>query len=236
MFNKIVHFTIFSVSIIAGLYCSTLFAQEEKQETVSKQNNRSQVRDVELSTPEQRLTYAVIQDNTIEKFAEIEKLIIDLQDGNTRPIPTFSEHELDYLTAIYLFCSLQSGSCPLVLDALLEADLIYAAQNGSSECPALTQFWKLWVANSMERRFEHGLKVGAFNTADQFKRQERPKYIRCSDTVGKQLENAGPSQNFFRKRYSTSAKPLENISKTRGLLEEAKEKIPNIYARIGRRR
>jgi len=195
-----------------------------------------QVRDVELSQPEQRLTYRVVQDNTIEKFAAIEKLVIALKDGSTEPVPTFTDHEIDYLTAIYLFCTLQNGTCPLVLDALLEADLIHAVQNNVNECPNLTQFWRHWVRGEMERRFEYDLKVGHFNAAEQFKREQRPKYIRCADTITELREENGSAQEFFRKRYSVSAKPLENISRTRALLEQAKERIPNIFGRVGVRR
>jgi len=195
-----------------------------------------QVRDVELSQPEQRLTYRVVQDNTIEKFATIEKLVIALKDGSTDPVPTFNDHEIDYLTAIYLFCSLQNGTCPLVLDALLEADLIHAVQNNVNECPNLTQFWRHWVRGEMERRFEYDLKVGHFNAAEQFKREQRPQYIRCADTITGLREDIGSPQEFFRKRYSVSAKPLENISRTRALLEQAKERIPNVFGRVGVRR
>ena len=178
---------------------------------------------------QKRVPYKTLQRNVIEYFSKLESSIVTSNQEDTAALRTLKKNELDFLAALYLHCSLQKGACPVILDAVLESDVFNSATANESACPNMTGFWKAWVAADMERRLDHGLKVGNIGKATSFKKKERPAYIKCKKTISEVVEKAGTGSAVLGSRYSSAGKPLKNLKAFNRYLTLVEQKIPNIF-------
>ena len=125
-------------------------------------NRQDQTGEIALEAEQEVSPYKKNQDTTIAKFKLLDQAVQQLAKGALTSAEDFKEAELSYLTAVYLHCSIQNGTCPEIPEALLELDLIKAQQSGKVECTNSLAFWNLWLKNDMENRHKYEVKTGYF--------------------------------------------------------------------------
>ena len=144
-----------------------------------------------------------------------------------------------HLNALYLYCSVKKGTCPDVLDTVLELDIIQSQLEGNAECSHMKHFWKTWIANDMQRRHQFQVKTGFLKDTEDFKKTTLPRYLRCSQTVAEELKSTkktATTVEFFTNRYYLPSVPRQAITNTLGLLEEAKKNNINLLFVTGTKR
>lgn len=151
----------------------------------------------------------------------------------TTPIPQPDERAIDYYAVSYLFCTARLGTCPQMLNALLEIDLINAKITNNIECPLLTKFWQVWLKGGYEERQKYLVQTSHMKEYGDFNSKERPRYIQCKDTVATEVKNSSNVDSTFWTRYATNAIGLKNIEKALTLLEFIKSKVGDPYTALG---
>lgn len=173
-------------------------------------------------------TYSVNQEEAIRYFKSFEAAIPQIGSGASVNMPKLSDGALLYLTGAYLYCSVNNGVCPFILDAILESDIVASAASGTSGCPSMTQFWKIWLANDMEQRHKYLVKTGHLHTTSDFRAKVRPKYLKCKETVAAELAK-GP----LSKRYQSEGNAARAITTTAQYLAGLPEAVPNVFVATG---
>ena len=183
-------------------------------------------------------TFGTLQDSTIEYFKHLNDAVRLAAKGTVpAPIPTPDVNHFTYLNAAYLYCSVQNGVCPTVLDALLEVDVINSRLAKQAQCPALSGFWTQWVKTDMEARSQYQVKTGFLAETQDFRQKDRPKYIKCQATV--QTEMSDPiaaslsDSDYFTRRYSGDSQHTKSVATMVELLTELKAKVPNVIDEAG---
>jgi len=173
-------------------------------------------------------SYESQQDKSIEFLKKIQSIAAA---GGSGSVAMPEESILSYLNVAYLYCSVTQGTCPQILDSVLEADVINARSKGAAAgCPIMTSFWKLYIRNDMEQRHNHFVKTGFLSLTDDFKRKERPTYIKCKDTITSIL--ADPEKAT---RYKNNSATVTSLHKAVRMAEELKVKVPNLFISLGAR-
>lgn len=173
------------------------------------------------------------QNDTIEYFTRTHKALDTLSAGGQATVEQLSDSMVSHLNAVYLYCTIKQGACPLVLDAILETDIAISKLGGTLDCPNLTKFWRAWLRDDYENRQQFLVKTGYLQTTAEFTTQQRPKYVQCKPTVAGVVQGSGPHASFFRERFAAGAAPRVNFEKTLRLLNALKE-IPNLLADLER--
>ena len=214
MMKKIVTFSIFL------LLPFTVFAESSEAK---------QIGDISIQLGEKKgNTYEDFQTEVLGYF---KKLSEDISADVKNP-GALSDGAMNYLTAAYLYCTLQSGTCILPLEGLLESDLIESKLSGKVECPRLSKFWKLWIGNDMEKRQGILGKTAFMNATSQFTKDTRPQFLKCKETITSEFDkDKSDAKSFFGARYS-DGKKKERFQKLAELIELIKNKIPNLFAEL----
>lgn len=184
--------------------------------------------DLEDTTSIRRDPYAVSQDAAIAFFDDFAQKVDLLKNKSPVTIEPLSEAALNHLANVYLYCTVRSGVCPLVLDAILESDIVNAKNGSTSICPNMERFWKVWVKNDMERRQNFLVRTANLSVTSEFTRNKRPRYLKCRETVQIEISQDVPNTDFFVARYAETGGPNEQVKKLAALLTELKTKVPNI--------
>ncbi len=199
----------------------TLAAPEES----SRQVGEIQLEDTETT---RRDPYAVAQDSAIEFFNDFAAKVDTLKNRGAAPLSPLSDAALNHLANVYLYCTVRSGTCPLVLDAIIESDIVNAKNGSASICPNMERFWKIWVKNDMEKRQNFLVRTANLSATSDFTRNERPRYLKCRETVQIEIGESSPGAEYFAKRYAGTGGPNDKVKKLAVLLTELKTKVPNI--------
>ena len=171
-------------------------------------------------------SYETQQEKAIGFIKKVQSIAI--AGGGTIAAP--DESVLSYLNVAYLYCSITQGTCPQILDNVLEADVMNSKAAGSVSCPIMTNFWKLYIKSDMEQRHSHYVRTGYLSTTEDFKKRVRPAYIKCKETISQIL--AAPD---FSQRYKAGSQIQTSIQKSVRITEELKEKVPNLFTALGAR-
>lgn len=172
--------------------------------------------------------YTVEQDAAIAFFDDFARKVDTLKGKGAAPLEPLSDAALNHLTRVYLYCTVRSGTCPFVLDAILEVDIVNAKNGSASICPTMERFWKTWVKNDMEKRQNFLVRTANLTATSDFSRNQRPRYLKCRETVQIEIGSSSPSGEFFAARYAGAGGPNEQVKKVATLLTELKTKVPNI--------
>lgn len=188
---------------------------------------------IEDSGP-QRDSYADIQRGAIEYFRKLASTTAQLSQGAvSASVPAMDDNTLTYLNAMYLYCAVNYGECPLLLDGILETDIINSRVAKKAECPNMTRFWKLWVKSDMEARHKYMVRTGYLKVTSDFNEQKRPAYLKCQETVSKAIAGQDSNEAFFKERYRADSAHALIAARNVKLLEEISAKVPNIFAAVG---
>lgn len=178
-------------------------------------------------------SYSATQDQVLSFFQGLATSMRNAANGKIpTPIPLLNENALTYLNSAYLYCSVNNGTCPAMLDALLEAEIINAKLGNKAECPNLKQFWRLWLKNQMEERHNFAVKTVFLNTTNEFKRSKRPRYIKCEATVASEIADQGSNLEYFKRRYSPGSAQMVAVEQTLETLEQIRRDIPDIFTAV----
>lgn len=184
---------------------------------------------LEDTATRKRNPYQAGQDGAIEFMNGLSTAAVELSAGRAAAPASPSDGALDHLASVYLFCTIRAGTCPWILDAVLEADIMSAKTSNTAGCPTMERFWKAWMRNDMEKRQKFLVRTSNLTVTSEFTQHERPRYIKCRDTVAETLRDSPAVRDFFSKRYAASDGPQTKIARTTKLLTDLKAKVPNIY-------
>lgn len=136
------------------------------------------------------------------------------------------DRALSWLATLYLYCSVQRGSCPLVLDAILEIDIAQASP-AEATCPTMKRFWKQWIDLDLEKRQSFLMKTGGIQTAAEFSRSVRPTYIKCEERVADAMTESR------RDRYQAGGAAAKRNDTMLAYIDRISSTIPNLYSEMG---
>ncbi|RIL03051.1 MAG: hypothetical protein DCC75_13085 [Proteobacteria bacterium] len=220
----------------AVLTCCFLasFLVTDCQAQPQKEKRQSQFGEIELEGyDEGKSRHSTNQDQAIEYFNKLSAISDGLAQGSISAPESMNEDILFYLTGVYLYCAVNSGTCPLILDAMAEAETIRSVVSGSVECSGLKKFWKLWVKNGMEDRHKYLVKTAYMRAHNDFNAKERPKYIKCDDLIKGRMAGMSSKEAFLKQRYAPGSAAKESITKVAQLLEQIKAKRINVFVATG---
>ena len=162
-----------------------------------------------------------IETSTVSKdpFKATQDRVID--QIKTSSLANVSQSDFLYLNSAYLYCTINKGTCPEILDALLYADFTTSKQQNKANCPILESFWKQWIENQFEQRQNYLGKIAFFSQTNEFNSKKRNGYIKCRETIAQMLtEQAQPPSS-------------EANAKAAAILEQIKATVPNVIDAIG---
>jgi hypothetical protein len=211
----------------------SLIGPDKASADAPKGKQQGTIGGINLEGEEDENTFQKVQSRTIVKVEKLLKKTSLLSEGQELDFEPFDDYEIKHIGAVYLYCTIRTGECPFILQALLEADLIHSTYVKEVLCENLKALWGKWVSSDMERRVGHKLGVGQFSKYQNFKKNIRPKYTACKNTIKKIQGEHEDSATLFISRYGESSKKVSTVRKTLKLLKAIKKKIPNIFYKVG---
>lgn len=164
-----------------------------------------------------------------EAKAFVEQLLKSAEASAPSAPGALSDRAITYFNATYLYCTVQKGVCPVVLDGLLESEIIGALADKGSSCKVLPKFWRSWLNGGFEERQKYQTKTGFLAEASQFTNSVRPKYIKCDATVKEMLVSIKSASE----RYGPQGEGREKISKLLDFMKLLEEKKINVFSETG---
>ena len=149
-------------------------------------------------------------------------------DGNGS-LPSLEGASMSYLAVLYLHCTTKNGSCPFILDSILEADVLASRVDGTAKCPLMKSFWKTWLAMGLEERGKFLVSVASGLEMASFNSNERPRYVNCKATVAAILEDKAALAT----RYGPGTPTSTAVTRLVALLKAVKEDKEDIFASTG---
>ena len=173
--------------------------------------------------------YLVNQNAAIAWVDSINQSITQGGHGN---ISALSKDAMFHIAVSFLYCVTKIGNCVFVLDTVLEADIINARGNSANECPMMTSFWRLWLEQELGQRVNYLAPVGSVQKINEFNKNDRPRYVKCKDTVGKTLAETKDSK-AMEARYAPKGAVSLAAQKTKKLLDDIKSKGTDLFGVTG---
>lgn len=197
-------------------------------------NRPNLVGDLDISEgKEQKSVYQVSEDEVIDLFTKLKAEIDSVGDGGSlQNLDALSRNASLHLTAVYLHCTVNRGTCKFMLDALLEVDLINSKVAENVSCPNMLQFWRLWLKSDMEERAKYLVKTTYLKKTADFNAKVRPSYVRCKSTIEKILRGAKVS-SLFGARYKSDVSISDAVDETLEYLRLVHSKYKNIFIEMG---
>lgn len=141
--------------------------------------------------------------------------------GGSVRVPTdLGDAGINYLASFYFFCAVRGGGCPFILDTILESDVVRSKEEKSVSCPTMSRFWKAWLAADYDERAKYSLSPAVAEKFDDFNATQRPRYVRCKETVALVLAD----RSALEARYAPDGEARLSLDRTRKLLEEIWQK------------
>lgn len=224
--------------LLSGNFISKAYAQDEEtsEEDLSYGRMPSQSGEIKLETEgPKRDPYKEGQEAAIEFFRKFSGMVPSLAAGNAASPGMLSDDSLNYLSGVYLYCAVNAGVCPLILDSILEVDVINSKISGSAACPNLKKLWGHWVKNGLEERHKFMVKTSFINEHSKFISQQRPRYLKCEETIKNLISTKEGTSSFFKDRYKPGSPHSKLAGSMLQLLEQVKAKIPNVFTLMGAR-
>lgn len=175
-------------------------------------------------------SYTKTETETINTFEQLNAFMENPESAKFNS-SQLSDNILILLNALYLQCSVNRGTCAEVLDAILEIDIIESLKTSNVQCKSMQRFWALWLENDMEKRQQYQVKTGYLQATSEFKNKVRPAYIKCIDTVAKQIESdAIDNTTFLKARYKEGSTPRAAVTEVLTSLKNAQRAKVNLLA------
>jgi hypothetical protein len=153
----------------------------------------------DISNTKKGDSYEVTQEKVITVFKNHHEA---LSSGRIPEPIILTEQQSSYLAGVYLVCVLKKGTCPEILDALLESEVIRVASTKDGQCPTMKQFWKTWIGEKFEQKHGQYNKMSFFNVRGEFNKNERPKYVKCSATAKERASKIKTPDSYIKSKYA----------------------------------
>lgn len=212
--------------VLLSIISTFLLVLSVEAQSKSDPNRNPQVGDIDLEEMEEK-TKSAYQIAEADALTWLDKLKASIAQGGTGTLEAPTDAALTYLGALYIFCVGKKGICPSILDAVLESDVI-GDKTSAAECPNMTRFWKIWVKNDFEKRAGFLTPIGNVGAMTAFNRRDRPKYIKCGETVKAVREELSNVQKKT-ERYSEGGSAIQAVTFTHSLAKELDAKGVNLY-------
>jgi hypothetical protein len=175
------------------------------------------------------------QENVLAYFKGLLAQLDRLAAGEITPAPKLQDESIFYLTGAYLFCAIRKGSCPFLLDSVLETDIINGRISKNAEAPNMTALWKLWIKNDFQRRVEYATPTGRMRDLMLFRKNTLPRYVKAKETVAAEISSTPEvsDADFFKKRYEAASPQRAALDTTVKFLEAVKEQRLDVFASSG---
>jgi hypothetical protein len=228
---KQVFLTICFLLATTVLLTATIVSAQEKK---NKSQRPDITGDFQLEVGEKSKNKSVTSiDEAILFLENLSNSVKSLSQGNISKASDASSDALNYFSVAYLVCTAETGACPMYLESLLEADVINARidKNTNAPCRNLKGFWRAYIDNDLENRMRFMSKLGLVSKMTDFNETQRPKFLKCKDTV--KIETTGnlSDSEFFKFRYKDQAR-LEHINNSLSAVKDYKTKGVNIFSQI----
>lgn len=227
-------FTIIAI-FFSPLHAEDLIILDENGEEIENyDSDEVQAGTIEIEqATKQRDPYFDSQDNAISL---IESLLGQEKALSRSAIPSPEDGTLLHLAGTYLYCTAQSGTCPFILDSVLEVDVYNSILSGQASCPTMLRFWKQWVDNDMQKKQGYLIKTGHLRKMAAFKKKQLPGYLKCKSLVSAALNEKGKKSNdtYFAERYKGESAITKSLSQTKNLLSALKKKGINVHRATNR--
>jgi hypothetical protein len=187
--------------------------------------------DVELQV-EKKDPYAATQELTLTYLKNLKLQLQSVSTTNKKIILPDSE-SINYLNGLYLFCTIKKGTCPAVLDTLFEIDLVNSRLNNTALCPLMKSFWKRYIENDFEGRLKYNTSTGFITKVNEFNAKERPRYLRCEDTLKDIFKEGLSPSALFSSRYGATWKSIKAVDEVIALITAVQEKHINVFVATG---
>lgn len=220
-----------SLALISLATPGSLAAQAKEQSKPDVAPPLSGVIKMESVETKKTDPYASGQEAAIVWVEELNAALDKRAGGENAAIRTPETGILNHLAGVYLFCSIREGVCPHILQMLLEADFLISLDGGKAQCPALTEFWKVYVTNDFENRHKYMIKTGYLTATSDFKRDVRPRYVRCRETIEEELKKRDAGS--LGKRYAAGSPARTSINESLSLLKKLRDSGKNVFAETG---
>lgn len=206
-------------------------------EAQSPSNPRDLIGSINIEEQEERRVdpYPAAQSATLEYFQNYNSKLQSIAHSGSGSLGDLSDDMLNYLSALYLHCSVNYGVCPYILNAVLEIDVINSKNSGSAGCPNMKRLWNAWVRNNLEERHKYLVKTSFIQATSDFKAKDRPRYLKCDQTITDILKNSAGSAQFFKARYTEGSEYFQAAPKITALITQVieKDQIPNLFIKYG---
>lgn len=220
---------LFYVIVLTTLPYS-IFAQDLKPTEGGKKTSGEIA--IDTSQAQKKDPYRETQDSTLNYFKGLKGQLQEAaRSGRKLLIP--DANAIQYLNGLYLFCSIKRGTCPSVLEALFEIDVVNSKLNNVAVCPVTKTFWKRWLENEFEDRMKYSLSTGFIAKVSEFNAKERPKYLRCDDTLKELFKDGTPAAALFSARYAPGGRVMHAIDEVITLITAVSENNINVFVATG---
>lgn len=220
-------------SAITILFSQSLLALP----ALSEQGDNSLSGEIEIEdVGNKKDSYSAVQEKAIQYFDSLQETIESVSQGQSvAAISDLSDSVISYMNAAYLYCSVNLGKCPMILDAIMEVDLINSRSKRVASCGNMTRFWKTWVQSDMENRHKYMVKTGYLKVTSEFNAKERPRYLKCQDTIAEFVNDPRSDAKFYDERYGSDSALNLAGAKVAKLLRDIKRDVPNVFVAVGAR-
>lgn len=214
--------------LIAALSLFALITQGGSSAAEPTQPSKVQSGEMVLEDTSQREVSAA-QRGKAEVSTWLKSLDQCFKDGAVRAPAELGDAGVNYLASFYFFCAARSGGCSFILDSILESDVILSKEEKEASCPTMSRFWKAWIAADFDQRIKYSISSAVAEKLDDFNSTQRPRYVRCTDTVALVLAD----RSALEARYALQGEARLSLDRTRKLLEEIWQKGIDISADDG---
>lgn len=222
-------YTAISLSMIAFTIPSSSLT-ENRQGTTGRASVSGDI-EVELQT-EKKDPYADTQERTYQFLKNLKGHLLAVSSTNKKILLPDPE-SIGYLNGLYLFCTIKKGTCPAVLEALFEVDLVNSRLNNTALCPVMKSFWKKYIENDFEGRIKYNTSTGFVTKVNEFNSKERPRYLRCEDTLKEIFKDGTSPSALFASRYGSTGKAIKALDEVIALISAVQEKQINVFIATG---
>lgn len=199
--------------------------------TAQARKNTAGTIELELSS-QKRDPYLTSQEEALKYFTDLKALLQGVSASNRKLLMPEAE-VVNYMGGLYLFCSMKRGVCPAVLEALLEIDIVNSKLSNVSLCPVMKGFWKRYLENDFEDRLKYAISTGFVAKVNEFNSRERPRYLRCEDTLKELFKGGESASALFSKRYQSGSRPLKAIDEVISLINAVSQNGTNVFLATG---
>jgi hypothetical protein len=157
------------------------------------------------------------------------QLLAAIKGGGEGTVAELDSPTADYLSVLYLYCTVKQGPCPFILETVLDSDIIAARSDKATKCASMTRFFKGYLSNALDERAKflypltQGLEMATFNT------QSRPRFIECRETVTAILED----HEVVAQRFGERGTALGTLEAFKTLVQDVKSHKIDIYVATG---